>query len=72
MEQFKPKRVIMDNGPEFISKEFRKWCAGKDIEVHYIQPVGQCKMVTLNGLTEHSGKIFLTSTYLTTLCRYKY
>ncbi|MCT1526935.1 integrase core domain-containing protein [Sphingobacterium hotanense] len=37
-EQGKPSRFRTDNGPEFISREFREWCADKEIEIQYIQP----------------------------------
>ena len=28
----------MDNGPEFLSKEFELWCAKHEITLKYIQP----------------------------------
>ena len=34
----KPKRMRMDNGPEFISAAFELWCKGQDIQLQYIQP----------------------------------
>lgn len=34
----KPKRIRTDNGPEFISKTFVKFCNEHDIELQYIQP----------------------------------
>ena len=33
-----PKVIRVDNGPEFISKEFTAWCKQKDIQIRYIQP----------------------------------
>jgi len=33
-----PKRIRVDNGPEFISHAFTQWCAAKGVEVHHIQP----------------------------------
>ena len=54
VEQGKPKRVRTDNGPEFISKEFREWCAAKDIEVQYIQPGRPMQ----NGYIERFNRTF--------------
>lgn len=34
----KPECIRMDNGPEFISKEFELWCLGKEIKLLHIQP----------------------------------
>lgn len=34
----KPRRLRMDNGPEFISHEFELWCKMHQIELLYIQP----------------------------------
>lgn len=34
----KPRNIRCDNGPEFIAKEFREWCAGNDIKLLFIQP----------------------------------
>lgn len=34
----KPKRIRMDNGPEFISAVFEQWCLAHGIEACYIQP----------------------------------
>lgn len=34
----KPKNIRCDNGPEFISKDFQKWCKGNDISILYTQP----------------------------------
>jgi len=33
-----PKVIRVDNGPEFISKEFTAWCERRAIEIRYIQP----------------------------------
>jgi putative transposase len=37
-EQGKPSCIRVDNGPEFISKEFNDWCESKGIKVQYTQP----------------------------------
>ena len=37
-ERGKPKEIRMDNGPEFISKEFELWCQENQIKLRYIQP----------------------------------
>jgi len=34
----KPKRIRMDNGPEFISKDFEIWCKTNEIEQVHTQP----------------------------------
>jgi putative transposase len=34
----KPKRVRVDNGPEFLAQAFVEWCKKEDIEILYIQP----------------------------------
>lgn len=33
-----PKQIRVDNGPEFISKEFIGWCNQNNILIKYIQP----------------------------------
>lgn len=53
-EQGKPERFRTDNGPEFISREFRDWCAGKDIQVQYIQPGRPMQ----NGYIERFNRTF--------------
>ena len=33
-----PKRIRVDNGPEFISNHFKQWAKKRGIVIHYIQP----------------------------------
>lgn len=33
-----PMKIRVDNGPEFISKTFARWCNQNNIEIKYIQP----------------------------------
>lgn len=33
-----PKAIRLDNGPELTAQPFTDWCAGKGIEMRYIQP----------------------------------
>ena len=53
-EKGKPSRIRTDNGPEFISKEFRDWCSKKGIEVQYIQPGRPMQ----NGYIERFNRTF--------------
>jgi len=34
----KPKRIRVDNGPEFLAADLVKWCEERNIELRYIQP----------------------------------
>lgn len=34
----KPKRLRVDNGPEFLAQDFVEWCKNEGIEILYIQP----------------------------------
>lgn len=56
-EQGKPSRFRTDNGSEFISREFRDWCAGKEIEIQYIQPGRPMQ----NGYIERFNRTFRES-----------
>ena len=38
MERGLPKSIRVDNGPEFISKDFKQYCEAKGISIKYIQP----------------------------------
>ena len=53
-EHGKPSRFRTDNGPEFISKEFREWCASREIEIHFIQPGRPMQ----NGYIERFNRTF--------------
>lgn len=56
-EQGKPKRIRVDNGPEFISKEFRDWCLNKNILIQFIQPGRPMQ----NGYIERFNRSFRES-----------
>lgn len=53
-EHGKPSRFRTDNGPEFISKEFREWCADKGIGIQFIQPGRPMQ----NGYIERFNRTF--------------
>lgn len=53
-EQGKPTVIRVDNGPEFISKEFKEWCKTKGINVQYIQPGRPMQ----NGYIERFNRTF--------------
>jgi putative transposase len=53
-EQGKPMKIRVDNGPEFISKEFREWCKGKGITIQYTQPGRPMQ----NGYIERFNRTF--------------
>jgi len=67
-EQGKPSCIRVDNGPEFISKEFMDWCESKGITVQYTQPGKPMQ----NDSIELSGKIYWMLTYLKTSIRYRF
>jgi putative transposase len=33
-----PKRIVVDNGPEFTSRAMQRWAKDRDIELHFIEP----------------------------------
>ena len=49
-----PEVIRVDNGPEFISKEFTAWCNQKGIEIRYIQPGKPMQ----NGFIERFNRTF--------------
>ena len=53
-EKGKPKRIRVDNGPEFISKTFRKWCQSEEIAIQYTQPERPMQ----NGYIERFNRTF--------------
>lgn len=62
-EQGKPKCIRVDNGPEFISKEFSTWRKDNHIEIRYTQPGRPIQ----NGYIErfnHSFRESILDTYL--------
>jgi putative transposase len=53
-EQGKPSCIRVDNGPEFISKEFKDWCESRGIKVQYTQPGKPMQ----NGYIERFNRTF--------------
>lgn len=53
-EQGKPESIRVDNGPEFISKEFKDWCSDKGISIQYTQPGKPMQ----NGYIERFNRTF--------------
>ena len=53
-EQGKPTSIRVDNGPEFISKEFKDWCAQKGIIIRHTQPGKPMQ----NGYIERFNRTF--------------
>jgi putative transposase len=49
-----PRRIRVDNGPEFISHVFTQWCAAKGVEIHHIQPGKPAQ----NACTERFNRTF--------------
>lgn len=49
-----PKKIRVDNGPEFISNHFSQWCETKGISIHYIQPGKPMQ----NGYIERFNRLF--------------
>ena len=49
-----PKYIRCDNGPEFISKTFMKWCETNHIEIKYTQPGKPMQ----NGYIERFNRLF--------------
>lgn len=53
-EQGKPRCIRVDNGPEFISKEFKDWCKSKGIIIRHTQPGKPMQ----NGYIERFNRTF--------------
>jgi len=49
-----PKKIRVDNGPEFISNYFSEWCESHRIAIHYIQPGKPMQ----NGFIERFNRLF--------------
>jgi transposase InsO family protein len=50
----KLKCIQADNGGEFISNDFKKWCADKRIRLSYIMPYS----LEQNGIAERTNRVF--------------
>lgn len=50
----KPQNIRVDNGPEFISKSFKKWCKTNEIEILFIQPGKPMQ----NGFIERFNRLY--------------
>ena len=44
-----PQMIRVDNGPEFISHKLDHWCKDNKVQLMFIQPGSQRKMLTSNG-----------------------
>lgn len=53
-EHGKPKKIRVDNGPEFISSTLSDWCAAENITLQYIQPGKPMQ----NGFIERFNRTF--------------
>jgi len=53
-ENGKPKKIRVDNGPEFCSREFSEWCEKMKITIQYIQPGKPMQ----NGYIERFNRTF--------------
>jgi putative transposase len=49
-----PKRIQVDNGSEFISKDFDRWAYENKVVLDYSRPGNQQTIPSLNRLTDHS------------------
>lgn len=71
MENRKPKRIRVDNGPEFISEALRQWCEDNDIDLQFIQPGRPMQ----NGFIERFNRSFrqdvLDANLFANLCEVK-
>ena len=54
MAALHPKKIRVDNGPEFTSLEFNQWCGAQKIELLHIQPGRPMQ----NGYIERFNRTF--------------
>lgn len=57
-----PKRIRVDNGPEFISHAFMQWYAAKGVEVHHIQSGKSARNAYIERFNRTFREVSLTHT----------